>query len=41
MRGYCEVCDSLGINGGLSDDVIHSEHHVNNTVCKRHKKVKE
>jgi hypothetical protein len=25
-----------GINGGLSDDVVFSEHHLNNTICRKH-----
>ena len=39
MRGYCEICDSLGINGGLSDDVVYSKHHLNNTVCTKHRHI--
>ena len=35
-RGYCEICDEEGINGGLSDDVVFSKHHLNNTICRKH-----
>ena len=35
-RGYCEICDEEGINGGLSDDVVPSENHLNGTVCRKH-----
>jgi len=38
-RGYCEICDEEGINGGLSDDVVFSEYHLNNTVCRKHKDI--
>jgi hypothetical protein len=35
-RGYCEICDEEGINGGLSDDVVPSKVHLNKTVCRKH-----